>query len=110
MRQLNDIGAALLVGAGQLAVALPVRIALGRLLDAFRRADIATAYVRKEHLPHRPYAGRIEPTGPAGRHRLTLANRRTAYRPVVGHVRHHGHPDDVAPRAVTAGIWTEEAD
>ena len=89
MRQLTEICAALLVGAGHLAIALPVRIALGRLLDVFGRAEIAPS--------------------PAGRHRLTGANRRRAYRPVVGHVRWHGQPGEVAPSAVTAGIWTEEA-
>lgn len=138
MRALDEIAAALLVGAGHLALAWPVRLAGGRLVAALplrtlaarvvlvavvrvaRRRATARAelhatlparYVRKPHVPFRPYGRRIDPTGPAGRHRLTIRNRRTAYRPVVGHVRWHGHPDDAAlmPGAVTAGIWTEES-
>lgn len=136
MRALNDIAGALLVGCGHLALAVPVRLAGGRLVRALavralagrlvlvavvrvaRRRATAVAelyatlparYVRKPRVGHRPYSRRLDPTGPAGRHRLTIRNRRTAYRPVVGHVRWHGHPLDVMPRAVASGIWTEEA-
>lgn len=85
------VGAIVFVVA-HLAVALPIRVAAGGLLDALRAP---------------------EPGLRVGRHRLTLLKRLspTTYRPSVGRVRWHGHPDDSrhAPRGVLAGLWTEEA-
>lgn len=124
MRALNDIAAAALVGGGHIAIAFPVRVLGARLVVAVVRvarrratalaelyATLPARYARKPHVPFRPYGRRITPTGPAGRHRLTFTNRHTAYRPVVGHVRWHGHPDDALhmPAAVASGIWTEES-